>query len=76
MKGSDIPPSLARVTLAQPAQIAGEETVRAADHQVLKDYYLLKGKAASAMQDEDDFAAVVSSGWSFPEEGALACKMA
>lgn len=54
----------------------GEETVRAADHQVLKDYYLLKGKAASAMQDEDDFAAVVSSGWSFPEEGALACKMA
>ncbi|TCK06909.1 ABC transporter substrate-binding protein [Marinobacterium mangrovicola] len=51
----------------------GEETVRAADHQVLKDYYLLEGKAASEMQDEDDFAEIISSGESFPDESSLDC---
>ena len=51
----------------------GEETVRAADHQVLKDYYLLEGKSASEMQDEDDFAEIISSGKSFPDESSLDC---
>ena len=51
----------------------GEETVRAADHQVLKNYYLLKGKAASDMQDEDDYVDIISSGQSFPDESSLDC---
>lgn len=51
----------------------GSETVRAGDHQVIKDYYLLKGKAASAMKDPDDLAEVISSGQSFP---AVSCTMA
>ncbi|KEA64403.1 Leucine-, isoleucine-, valine-, threonine-, and alanine-binding protein [Marinobacterium lacunae] len=51
----------------------GDEVVRAADHQVLKNYYLLKGKAASEMQDDDDYVEIVSSGKSFPDESSLEC---
>lgn len=54
----------------------GAEEVRAFDHQVVKDYYLLRGKAASAMKDKDDLAQVVSSGKSFLPQAQSACKMA
>jgi branched-chain amino acid transport system substrate-binding protein len=54
----------------------GKETIRAADHQVIKDYYLLKGKAKSAMKDPDDLATVVSAGQSFPQGSKILCKMA
>lgn len=54
----------------------GKETIRAADHQVIKDYYLLKGKAKSAMKDADDLATLISSGRSFPQGDKIACKMA
>ncbi len=53
----------------------GPEEVRAFDHQVIKDYYLLRGKAASAMRDRDDFADVVSSGKSFVTRQQSLCKM-
>ncbi|MAY71380.1 MAG: branched-chain amino acid ABC transporter substrate-binding protein [Halomonas sp.] len=48
----------------------GEETIRASDHQVIKDYYLLKGKAEGEMEDPDDYADVISAGRSFvtPED--------
>ncbi|WP_432451933.1 MULTISPECIES: ABC transporter substrate-binding protein [unclassified Agarivorans] len=52
----------------------GTETVRAADHQVLKNYYLLKGKAASEMKNADDFADIISYGQSFPDQSSLKCK--
>ncbi|MDC0659387.1 ABC transporter substrate-binding protein [Leisingera sp. SS27] len=55
--------------------LTGEETIRAFDHQAIKDYYLLKGKAKSAMSDEDNFVDVISSGKSFPDENASLCKM-
>ncbi len=54
----------------------GSETVRTSDHQVIKDYYLLRGKAASEMNDPDDLAEVVSSGRTFPAEDAVGCNMA
>ena len=54
----------------------GKETIRAQDHQVLKDYYLLKGKAKSEMKDPDDLATVISSGQSFPTGDKIACKIA
>ena len=54
----------------------GKETIRAQDHQVLKDYYLLKGKAKSEMKDPDDLATLVSSGQSFPTGDKIVCKMA
>lgn len=53
----------------------GTETIRKGDHQVLKSYYLLKGKAASAKKDADDLAEIISSGRSFPSEDAVGCKM-
>ncbi|MBN2752698.1 MAG: ABC transporter substrate-binding protein [Rhodospirillaceae bacterium] len=54
----------------------GKESIRAVDHQVIKDYYLLKGKAKSAMKDADDLATVVSAGQSFPQGDKILCKMA
>ena len=54
----------------------GKETIRAQDHQVLKDYYLLKGKAKSEMKDPDDLATLVSSGQAFPTGDKIVCKMA
>lgn len=54
----------------------GEETIRAFDHQVIKNYYLLKGKSKSAMRNADDYAAVISSGKSFISRADSACKMA
>jgi|UniRef100_A6W091 branched-chain amino acid transport system substrate-binding protein len=68
---SDVIHALEGKTYAGPT---GDETVRAADHQVLKNYYLLKGKAASEMQNEDDFAEIISYGKSFPDESSLVCK--
>lgn len=54
----------------------GREIIRAADHQVIKDYYLLKGKAKSAMKDADDLATLISSGQSFLQGDKILCKMA
>lgn len=52
----------------------GTETVRASDHQILKNYYLLKGKSPSEMKDTDDFAEIISYGKSFPDELSIECK--
>jgi branched-chain amino acid transport system substrate-binding protein len=43
---------------------------------VIKDYYLLKGKAKSKMKDAADFADVVSSGKSFLPVDKTGCKLA
>ncbi|QAA94748.1 ABC transporter substrate-binding protein [Pollutimonas thiosulfatoxidans] len=56
--------------------ISGVEKVRAGDHQVLKDCYLMKGKARSAMKDEFDFAEILSSGKSFLPVEKTGCKLA
>ncbi|MCB2051078.1 MAG: ABC transporter substrate-binding protein [Novosphingobium sp.] len=55
--------------------LTGEEEVRAADHQVIKDYYLLKGKAKADMADKDDYAEIVGSGKSFLSPEDAGCKM-
>lgn len=46
------------------------------DHQVLKDYYLLRGKPCGQMRDEDDLAEVISSGRSFVEVDHTGCALA
>lgn len=56
--------------------ITGLEHVRAGDHQVLKDCYLMKGKAKSAMKDEYDFAEILSAGKSFLPVEETGCKLA
>jgi branched-chain amino acid transport system substrate-binding protein len=56
--------------------LTGPEEIRAGDHQVLKNYYLLKGKAKSQMKNADDYADIVSSGKSFLPLDQTGCKMA
>jgi branched-chain amino acid transport system substrate-binding protein len=56
--------------------LTGVEEIRKADHQVIKDYYLLKGKAKSKMKDAADFADVISSGKSFLPVDKTGCKLA
>ena len=56
--------------------LTGAEEVRAADHQVIKDYYLLKGKSKADMADKDDYAEIISSGKSFLSPEDAGCKMA
>lgn len=58
------------------AGLTGEEEVRKADHQVLKNYYLLKGKAKSQMKNKDDYVDVLSSGKSFLPVDQTGCKRA
>ncbi|SAK44278.1 branched-chain amino acid ABC transporter substrate-binding protein [Caballeronia glebae] len=58
------------------AGLTGSEEIRAGDHQVLKNYYLLKGKPKSKMKDKDDYADIVSSGQSFLPLDKTQCKLA
>jgi branched-chain amino acid transport system substrate-binding protein len=55
--------------------LTGPEEIRAGDHQVLKNYYLLKGKSKSKMKDKDDYADIVSSGQSFLPLDKTQCKL-
>ncbi len=55
--------------------LTGMEEIRKADHQVLKNYYLLKGKPKAQMKNADDFADVLSSGKSFLPVDRTDCKM-
>ncbi|KRW97093.1 branched-chain amino acid ABC transporter substrate-binding protein [Paracoccus sp. MKU1] len=55
--------------------LTGEEEIRAADHQVIKDYYLLKGKAKADMADKDDYAEIISAGKSFLSPEDAGCTM-
>ncbi len=54
--------------------LTGKETIRKADHQVIKNYYLLKGKAKAAMKNADDYAEIVHGGQSFLTPEAAGCK--
>ena len=56
--------------------LTGEEEVRKEDHQVIKNYYLLKGKAKSKMKNKDDYVDVLSSGKSFLPVDKTGCKRA
>jgi len=56
--------------------LTGEEKVRAFDHQVEKNYFLLRGKPKDKMRDADDFADVVGLGKSFVPQDQSECKFA
>ncbi|HEX6362669.1 MAG TPA: ABC transporter substrate-binding protein [Albitalea sp.] len=57
------------------AGLTGDEEIRKADHQVVKNYYLLKGKAKAKMKDKDDYMDIVSSGKSFLPIEKTECKL-
>ncbi|MBS0517099.1 MAG: ABC transporter substrate-binding protein [Proteobacteria bacterium] len=54
----------------------GLEKIRPEDHQVIKDYYLMLGKAKSAMKDKNDFAEVIAATKAFLPPDKTGCKMA
>lgn len=56
--------------------LTGEEEIRKDDHQVLKNYYLLKGKAKAKMKNKDDYVDILSSGKSFLPLNQTGCKRA
>ena len=56
--------------------LTGTEEIRKEDHQVLRDFYLIKGKAKAQMRDKDDYADIVNSGRHFLSPEAAGCKMA
>jgi branched-chain amino acid transport system substrate-binding protein len=53
----------------------GLEKVRAEDHQVLKDYYLMVGKPKAKMQDKDDYIDILSATKAFLPPDKTGCKM-
>lgn len=55
--------------------LTGQETIRPQDHQVIKNYYLLKGKAKAAMKDKDDYADIISGGQSFLAPDQTGCTL-
>lgn len=56
--------------------LTGDEEIRKEDHQVLKDYYLLKGKAKARMKNKDDYVDVLHAGKSFLPVAQTGCKRA
>jgi branched-chain amino acid transport system substrate-binding protein len=56
--------------------LTGMEEIRKEDHQVIKDYYLLKGKSKAKMRNAADFVDVISSGKSFLALDKTGCKIA
>ncbi|WP_283180127.1 ABC transporter substrate-binding protein [Gemmobacter sp. 24YEA27] len=74
--GSDDPEAVRAALQGLAYQgLTGEESIRADDHQVLKNYYLLKARAKADMADKDDFAEIISSGQSFLSAEAAGCKL-
>jgi branched-chain amino acid transport system substrate-binding protein len=56
--------------------LTGDEEIRKEDHQVLKNYYLLKGKAKARMKNKDDYVDILHSGKSFLPVAQTGCKRA
>lgn len=55
--------------------LTGTEEIRREDHQVLRDFYLIKGKAKAKMKDNDDYADIINSGRFFLAPEQTNCKM-
>lgn len=55
--------------------LTGRERVQAEDHQVLKQYYLLRGKAKDKMSNKFDYVDIISHGASVVPVGESACRM-
>lgn len=74
-KSTDVPAiikALEGLTYEGPT---GTETIRPEDHQVIKDYYLMLGKAKSAMKDKNDLCEIVAATKAFLPPEKTGCKM-
>jgi branched-chain amino acid transport system substrate-binding protein len=55
--------------------LTGPEKIRSDNHQVEKQYYLLKGRSKADMKDKWDYVDIISSGKSFKPVGQTGCKL-
>lgn len=55
--------------------LTGDEQIRAFDHQVVKNYLLIKGKKKAAMKDADDFADILYNSRAVVTRGESDCRM-
>lgn len=55
--------------------LTGPEEVRAFDNEMMKDYYLLRGKSKAEMKGPDDLATVLGQGRSFVAQAQSLCKL-
>ena len=55
--------------------LTGDEEIRAFDHQVVKNYMLLRAKKKSAMQDADDYADILASSHGVVPQAKSECKL-
>ncbi|MCL4767145.1 MAG: ABC transporter substrate-binding protein [Hyphomicrobiaceae bacterium] len=53
----------------------GREHIRSFDHQVIKPYYLCRGKKKQNKKYDQDYVEIVDSGTAFVERGQSECKM-
>lgn len=72
---TDVPKVIAAMEGTTYDGLTGKETIRKEDHQVIKNYYLLKGKAKASMKDKDDYCDIVHGGQSFLTPEQAGCKM-
>lgn len=54
--------------------LTGREMVRPWDHQVVRPYYLLRGKTKSKMNDVDDFCDILAATAEFVDQSTSPCK--
>lgn len=74
--GSDEPAAVIKALENHSYQgLTGDEQIRAFDHQVIKNYLLVRGKKKSAMKDADDFADILHSSRSAVTRGESDCQM-
>lgn len=71
----DVPAVIKALEGMQYQDVTGETTIRAEDHQVLKPYYFMRGKAKSEMADADDFIEILDSKKSYLPADQTGCKM-
>ena len=75
--GSDEPTAVIKALEDHSYQgLTGDETIRAFDHQVAKNYMLARGKAKKAMADADDFADIIYSTVALNSRSDSECKRA
>ena len=55
--------------------VTGEESIRPGDHQVIKPYLLMRGKARAAMKDKYDFADILATNKVFMPVSETGCVM-
>lgn len=75
--GSDTPAAVIKALENHRYEgLTGEEEIRALDHQAVKNYLLVRGKAKAAMKDADDYADILSSTRAVVPPAQSECKMA